>query len=210
MKTLLYVLVLLISIILHEMGHALAALLLGDDTAKKQKRFYVHTHFDFWGSLVLPLILFLFHSPFLIGYSKPVPVDIRKFKDPLLDFALVGLAGPTVNFLLAFIAYIFLHNFSLDSGLIVDALGMFIVTNLGLGFFNLIPIPPLDGSRIMFCLLPFNMAIRYEKLEYLGIFLIFVLEFLSIELSKFLNVDCDLFSIFVKLPTKYILQLMFG
>ena len=204
MNTILNIIGLLLAIILHEMGHAAAALLLGDDTAKKAGRFHLHTHFDFWGSFVIPLGLYLLHAPFLIGYAKPVPVNVSKFKDPLIDFALVGLAGPATNFLLAFVAYIIVKFIGPNQFLIA-----FIITNLGLGFFNLIPIPPLDGSRLIMNFLSVRGLLFYERIERLGIFIIFVLQYVSTLVSKMVNANCSIFHIFVEAPVRYILNMMF-
>lgn len=208
-QNLIYIVGLFFSIVLHEMGHAAAALALGDDTAKREKRFRVYTHFDLWGSFLIPLSLYLAHAPFLIGYAKPVPVDIRKFKDPFLDFAIVGIAGPLVNFTLAVISCLIIKNFyPFDNELIQQGLMAFAITNLALGFFNLIPIPPLDGSRILMSMLNPKTAYKIACFEMFGIFLVFTLQFVSAKLFSAFGMDCSLFKIFIEVPTRCTLEIL--
>lgn len=209
-KLFLYVVPMFFAIVLHEMSHGLVALFLGDDTAKRMDRFKLHTHFDPFGSFILPIILYICHSPFLIGYAKPVPVDVRKFKDPKLDFALVAIAGPLCNFALALLTLLALTNIQFTSQMVVDMLFIFAMTNLGLGFFNLIPIPPLDGSRIVSYLLPEKLSESYVRLEYMGIFLIFGLEFLSDALFKAIGIGGSMFYYCIQMPVMGIVQMFFG
>ena len=207
-KLFLYAVPMFFAIVLHEMSHGLVALMLGDDTAKRMNRFKLYTHFDLFGSFLLPLFLYICHSPFMIGYAKPVPVDIRKFKDPLLDFALVAAAGPACNFILAFCSLFIIKSFPNLPILFLQMLAVFSMTNLGLGFFNLIPIPPLDGSRIVAYLLPRQLAFKYAQLERFGILIIFGLEFLSSYVCRIFGSQSSLFDFFIHRPVLGIVEAM--
>jgi len=157
----------LICIIVHELSHGLAARLLGDHTAKQAGRLSLNPlrHIDPVGFLMM-----LFVG---VGWAKPVPVDMRRFKHPKRDMALTALAGPLSNFLLALgalglgsLLYVFLP----EDGSIVFAyarlfLSYIAVLSVGLGLFNLVPIPPLDGSRVLFSLLPDGLYLRLMRWE---------------------------------------------
>ncbi|MDR2766607.1 MAG: site-2 protease family protein [Holosporaceae bacterium] len=178
---------LVIAVVLHEISHGMVAYALGDDTAKRAGRFKLHTHFDLFGSFLIPLFLYMVKSPFLIGYAKPVPVDWRKFANPRMDMALVAVGGPLCNALLALAAIFILRSCEIFSQMWVQFLFNFITVNLALGLFNLIPIPPLDGSRVLTALLPARMAEKMYRLEPYGILLLFGVEFLGSQLSKILG-----------------------
>lgn len=199
----LQIVALLSAIILHEISHGVAAYLLGDDTAKKAGRFKLYTHFDLFGSFLIPLGLWLIHSPFLIGYAKPVPVDPRNFKRPIADMALVAIAGPLCNLLLAVFAASLIRNGPIllhDLPLLKQFVLSFTVINLGLFFFNLIPIPPLDGSRIVAAFLPLRWLVKFYKLEPFGFFIVIGIEFLSRQISELTGLNIGLFDSLVKAP----------
>ena len=199
---------LVIAIVLHEISHGVAAYLLGDDTAKKAGRFKLYTHFDLFGSFLIPLGLYLLHSPFLIGYAKPVPVDPRNFKDPVTDMALVGIAGPLCNLLLAVVTAMCIRSdvnvvsFNADYAhyMVLQFAINFIVINLGLFFFNLIPIPPLDGSRIVAAFLPLKWLIKFYKIEPFGFIIIISIELLSRQISNLTGMQIGLFDSLIKTP----------
>jgi Zn-dependent protease len=197
------------AIVLHEISHGLAAYSLGDDTAKKAGRFKLHTHFDLWGSFVIPLTLYLVHSPFLIGYAKPVPIDPRKFKDPMLDMALVAMAGPLCNILLAAFGTLLLKDMTYGySDFTVHMCLNFVIVNLALFFFNLIPIPPLDGSRILAAVIPVSWVRGFYAAEPFGFLIIISLQMLSQQISKLTGYNVELFSIFIEKPIRAILQML--
>lgn len=160
------------AIVLHEMAHGYAALWLGDTTAREDGRLSLNPlrHVDWFGLLMLIF--------FRMGWAKPVRVDIRRFKNPKRDFALTSLAGPIMNFLLALIST-FLLSFLAFLGLewfpIFVFLKYMILVNLGLGLFNLIPIPPLDGSKVVEAFLPdkyYYQILRYERYGFLILLLV--------------------------------------
>src|SRR5580700_9539944 len=142
--------VLLFSAIVHEVSHGLAAEHFGDSTARDAGRITLNPipHIDPFGSILLPLLLLAVGSPIIIGAAKPVPVNFNNLRNPKRDMALVSLAGPVSNFLLA-ILFALIIKVGLSNSISEPILVTGIVLNLVLGVFNLIPIPPLDGSKIV-------------------------------------------------------------
>jgi Zn-dependent protease len=170
------------AIILHELAHGYAALALGDETALRSGRLspLPWRHVDRIGTLLLPGLLMLSQLAtigrvaFMFGWAKPVPVDASRFRAPRQMMALVALAGPAMNFALAFLAA---HAFRFP-GLgprVLDAVGQFMVLNLVLGIFNLIPLPPLDGGRVAVGILPLRLAAAWSRLERYGIVIVLLL-----------------------------------
>ncbi len=171
-----------IAIILHELAHGYAAWAMGDTTARRAGRLSLNPlrHVDRVGTVLLPGFLLLTQLLtvgrvlFMFGWAKPVPVDPRKFRYPRQMMALVAIAGPLMNFCLAFLAALCLRDQELPP-LAVTALGAFIVFNLVLGIFNLVPIPPLDGGRIAVGILPARAARAWAGLERYGILFVLIL-----------------------------------
>jgi len=178
------------AIVLHEYAHGLCAYKLGDPTARHQGRLTLNPikHIDPVGSLLVPGGLFLAHyfgltrSLFLFGWAKPVPVNFRNLKPRRLGMALVAMAGPLTNVALAWIfsrGYIWppLSN-------VANICGWAVMLNLTLAVFNMIPIPPLDGSRVVTALLPVKLAYYYSRLEPFGIIILIV--FLQLGMLRFI------------------------
>ncbi|MDR1333732.1 MAG: site-2 protease family protein [Holosporaceae bacterium] len=200
---LLNILPLLVAVVLHEISHGAVAYALGDDTAKKAGRFQLHTHFDLFGSFLIPLGLHIMNSPFLIGYAKPVPVDARNFKHPIQDMALVAIAGPLCNLILAIVSALCLKNMHIIADgqnltFIANLLLNFLMINLVFFFFNLIPIPPLDGSRILAVFLPIKILHKFYALEPFGFFIIFGIEIIGGYASNLIGYNFGIFHNFVK------------
>ncbi|MGH7056704.1 MAG: site-2 protease family protein [Acetobacteraceae bacterium] len=180
----------ILAITLHEAAHGYAALALGDDTAKESGRLSLNPihHIDRFGTIILPGILvitqLLFAGTiyFLFGWAKPVPVAAWKFRDPRRGMALVAAAGPAMNFFLAWLGAVLLYVPEALPGIAAHVIGVmlqyFILANLVLGLFNLLPIPPLDGGRIAVGVLPAPLAFTYARLERLGILIVLVVFFL--------------------------------
>lgn len=171
--------ILVFSAILHEVAHGWVADRLGDPTARLLGRLTLNPvpHIDPLMSILLPLILIFSGSPVIFGAAKPVPVDPFNLRDPKKDMALVSLAGPITNFLIAAIAAMFLKfgaNFIPDQ-FILEIIFRIVQLNLLLGIFNLIPIPPLDGSKVFALFLSENSARFYLSIGAYGMFILFFL-----------------------------------
>lgn len=175
--------ILVYSAILHEIAHGLVAERLGDPTARLLGRLTLNpkNHIDPFMSIALPLILILSGSPVVFGAAKPVPVDPFNLKDGRKDIALVSLAGPVTNLLIAVIAALLIKLLEQFVGLgdfqvfVYYFLLISVKLNLLLAIFNLIPIPPLDGSKIFALILPEKEANTYLALGSIGIFILFFL-----------------------------------
>ncbi len=187
-----------VAITLHEAAHGYAALALGDDTARRMGRLSLNPlrHVDRVGTILLPGALLLGQLltvgkvSFMFGWAKPVPVSAGRFADPRRGMMLVAAAGPAMNFVLAWLGALALHGVGwLPEAAQDDAIGLvqlFMLANLVLGLFNLLPIPPLDGGRIVVGLLPERWAMEYARLERAGIVLVlFVVFLLPLGLSEF-------------------------
>lgn len=171
----------------HEVSHGAVALKLGDETAKKAGRLTLNPlkHLDPIGSFILPLSLFLFSGGrFIFGWAKPVPYDPRKLKNPRTGAGIIGAAGPLSNFVLAVVFGLFIR-FLLPSqevasvGALIDLFSVIVFINLILGIFNLVPLPPLDGSNVLFAIIPEKwLGFRLFLFRYGFWFLLFFIFFL--------------------------------
>ncbi len=172
------------AITLHEAAHGYAAMALGDNTARDAGRLSLNPlrHVDRFGTLLLPGLLILGQVltigrvSFMFGWAKPVPVSAWKFRYPRQGMALVAAAGPAMNFFLAWLTAVVMHATVDLTGVVGDtidsALELFLLSNLVLGLFNLLPIPPLDGGRIMVGILPERLAFTWARLEKAGIVIV--------------------------------------
>ena len=176
-------LVLISSVVIHEVSHGLMADSLGDPTAKNLGRLTLNPlkHLDMFGSVLLPLLLFIAHSPFVIGYAKPVPYNPQNLSDQKYGPAKVALAGPASNVILALIFGLSLRLMPdiFTSPLIPQLFSFIILLNLVLAIFNLFPIPPLDGHWLLMTFLPsrlnFLKVFLYKySLPLLFVFIIFI------------------------------------
>ncbi|MCK5785004.1 MAG: site-2 protease family protein [Candidatus Sabulitectum sp.] len=171
------------SVVCHEIAHGYTALLLGDHTAERMGRlsFNPIVHIDLFGTIILPAILILSGSRFLFAWAKPVPVNPAFFRDPRKGMMLVAMAGPAANLAIAILLSILLH---LAGGILPDFLlktfAWVSLINVMLMVFNLIPIPPLDGSRIVARFLKGKALWQYMKLERFGMFIVFGLLFTGV------------------------------
>ena len=175
------IIILIMSVVIHEVSHGYAALALGDSTAKYQGRLTLNpfSHLDFIGSFLVPLIGY-FAGGFIIGWAKPVPFNPYNLRNQKWGEALVAVAGPLSNIILAVIFGLFIR-FAYDQAFMTPAflsLASFVVfINITLAIFNLVPIPPLDGSKILFALLPYKWQGVRESFEKHGLILVFIFVF---------------------------------
>lgn len=174
------ILVLLFSVILHEVMHGVVALKFGDTTAQRAGRLTLNPipHIDLFGTILLPALLIFTGSPILFGWAKPVPVNPLNFSNIRRGELFVSAAGILANFGLAIAAaaiYHLLDALPQTFPAILGSILRFTVTiNLVLGVFNLFPIPPLDGSKVLLSQLPLNLARQYQKLEPYGILILLI------------------------------------
>ena len=175
--------VFMIVIVVHELAHGYVAFRLGDPTAKLAGRLTLNpvAHVDPVGTILLPAILILTHSPIVFGWAKPVPVDPRNFSDPRKGMLLTSLAGPAANFALAVLfAAIFKTGIFPANSFIWTFLLYGVLISLVLGVFNLLPIPPLDGSGILMAVLPDKLLRGYMQLERYGFVILIALLYLGL------------------------------
>jgi Zn-dependent protease len=176
--------VLLFSVILHEVAHGWMAERCGDDTARVMGRltFNPVPHIDMFGTILLPALALLTGAP-VFGWAKPVPVNPYRLNNPDRDMIWVSLAGPGSNLLLAVVASVFMWGVRMAGGALPEVLAVSIyelmrfvlLINIILPVFNLFPIPPLDGSRVLSGLLPSDLAYKYQQIEPYGFFIIIIL-----------------------------------
>jgi len=194
MEYLFFFVILIFSIVIHEVSHGFVADKLGDPTARLQGRLTLNPlpHLDIIGSILLPLFLIITQSPILFGWAKPVPFDPFNLKNPRKDSALISLAGPLANILIAIIFSIFARiifalNFASSDFLFSIAVST-VFLNVILGIFNLIPIHPLDGFKVVGGLLTEKQANEWYQLERYGIIFLLALLFLPVGGSTMLNI----------------------
>jgi len=167
----------LFAVILHEISHGAVAYVLGDSTAKDAGRLTLNPlpHIDPFGTLLLPAFLIFIGSPFVFGYARPVPVNFGRLRSPKQDMVFVAAAGPITNLILATVSSMGLHLVGPQAGLLSSILFASVIVNVVLAVFNLIPILPLDGGRVLTGLLPLPAARAYSRLEPFGMLLIVIL-----------------------------------
>lgn len=209
-----WVLPIVIAITFHEAAHGFVARHFGDNTASELGRvsFNPLRHIDPFGTLILPAMLLLSHSPFLFGYAKPVPVNFRALRNPRIDMVWVAVAGPATNIALALVAATAFHAVDyVPAGAaqwLADNLKNALVINVVLAVFNMLPIPPLDGGRVAVGLLPRVLAYPLARLEPWGmLILIGILILLPLAGSQ-LGLNLDVISAILRTTTGYVLRLL--
>jgi len=182
------VIILILSAAIHEYMHAWMADRLGDSTARDLGRLTINplAHLDWFGSIFLPLLLVLSGSPLVFGYAKPVPFNPYNLRDQKWGPAKVAAAGPLGNFILALSFGLVLRTVPALDLQLAAFISYIVIINLILMVFNLIPIPPLDGSKVIAALLPFNWQLQYFRLEPYGMMLVIFFMLVGMNLVWFL------------------------
>ena len=176
--------VILIAIVTHELMHAVVGYWLGDDTAKMQGRISLNplAHIDPMLTVVVPLVLAIMGAP-VVGAARPVPFNPSRLKFGEYGVALVALAGPLTNLILAALGLLVFQRLSPGSGFWVDFFGHFVLVNVGFMIFNMIPLPPLDGSRVLYVFAPDAVRRVMDSIEQMGIFVVLILFVLIFQLE---------------------------
>lgn len=204
----------LLAITLHEAAHGWAAGKLGDPTARLMGRVTLNpfAHVDLVGTVIIPLALLLMNAPFLFGYAKPVPVNFSRLNNPRRDMALVALAGPASNILLAVLGAITFHivpvlpEFATEWG--AEMLQRLVLLNLILAVFNMLPIPPLDGGRILVAILPDWLAWKVARLERAGLFIVIGVLFLLPYLGREMGYDLNVTGTLIWAPVEFLMSVI--
>ena len=206
---------LFLAIILHEIAHGYTALLMGDDTAQKKGRLSLNPikHIDFFGTILLPLMLWIAHAGIILGWAKPVPIDFSKLKHKTKGMILVSAAGILMNIWVALISALilllvpFIPNAYWQMMFNIFFLNM-IVYNIVIALFNALPLPPLDGSKILLGWVKKSWAIKYVNSGKIGLAAVVIFIFVIPEIGKAFGQDWNLLRYYIISATRFFTSLL--
>lgn len=170
MDVIFQIIILIFSVIIHEISHGFTALYFGDRTAQYEGRLTLNPvkHLDWFGSIILPLALYLTNAGFMIGWAKPVPYNPYNLKNRNIAEPLIAFSGPLSNLFVALIFGLIIRGLvsaNLYTSPLISIFGFVVLINISLAIFNLIPIPPLDGSKILFSVLPTDLKHKFHQIS---------------------------------------------
>lgn len=206
-----WILPVLLAVTLHEAAHGWVAWKLGDDTAYRAGRvtFNPLAHVDRMGTIIIPALLIMIRSPFLFGWAKPVPVHFGRLGSPRRDMILVAAAGPATNIMLAVASAALIHATIAMPDTAADWVRLNLINsirlNVLLAIFNMLPLPPLDGGRVVTGLLPASLARPYAELERYGLFILVGLIFIVPWLANAAGLRVDPFAYLIGGPARYVI-----
>ena len=209
-----WVLPAIVAITLHEAAHGWTAWMLGDDTARRAGRlsFNPARHIDPFGTLILPGLLLIMRVPFIFGYAKPVPVDFSRLRRPQRDMIWVAAAGPAINLAMAYVAALLMYVTVVVPEVarpwMFQNLKNAFMLNIALAVFNMLPIPPLDGSRVLMGFLPRPLAVRYAMLDRYGMAVVIGLIALPPLIGTWFGARLDLLPFLLLPPIEFLVNFL--
>ena len=201
----------ILAVTLHEAAHGFAALHFGDDTAKNAGRLTLNPirHIDLFGTIILPFLLIISHTGVLFGYAKPVPVNFAALKNPRWDMLWVAAAGTVTNLLLAAVSALLLYTLNAtqpDSGTGRELLLLSLQLNVVLAIFNMLPLPPLDGSKVLAAFLPGAVMRPYLAFGRYGMLVLLLLLIVLPLISQRTGIGLDIFGVLVGRPADWLIR----
>jgi len=208
----LFVVPIVLAVTLHEAAHGFVALHFGDDTAKNAGRLTLNPlkHVDLFGTIILPLLLIVSNAGFLFGYAKPVPVNFNALRNPRWDMLWVAIAGPVMNIALAIISTLLLYGVDASvpspSRMVQTVILLSVELNVVLAVFNMLPLPPLDGSKVLAAFLPVRVMRAYLSFGRYGMALLLLVLIVFPLVAQRTGLRLDVFAVLVQRPANWLVN----